>query len=192
MTASAPAWRPATTSAVKSGWANDTCASWTIRRPASGAKAAMTSRLAAQRQGWKPVFSGSFAFDTQDAERAGADAEGLLAFSGTVNFSGSERMADYRAAVARFVPGGVLGGPGAHAWAQGRLLQAATRSLPDQVTSAVIAAGLLGLHGENLGGIVPPLTFPDGPHRDVNRCIVPIRLAGGRWTQPLGHEFVCS
>jgi branched-chain amino acid transport system substrate-binding protein len=147
---------------------------------------------AAQRQGWKPVFSGSFAFDTQDAERAGADAEGLLAFSGTANFSGSERMADYRAAVSRFVPGGVLGGPGAHAWAQGRLLQAATRSLPDQVTSAVIVAGLLGLRDENLGGIVPPLTFPDGPHRDVNRCIVPIRLAGGRWTQPLGHEFVCS
>jgi branched-chain amino acid transport system substrate-binding protein len=147
---------------------------------------------AAQRQGWKPVFSGSFAFDTQDAERAGADAEGLLAFSGTANFRGSERMAKYRAAVARFVPGGALGGPGAHAWAQGQLLRAAGRSLPDEVTSAQILAGLLGLRGETLGGIVPPLTFSDGPHRDVNRCIVPIRLTGGRWTQPLGHEFVCS
>ena len=147
---------------------------------------------AAQRQGWKPVFSGSFAFDTQDAERAGPDAEGLLAFSGTANFSGSDRMADYRAAVARFVPGGALGGPGAHAWAQGRLLQAATRSLPDEVTSSSVLAGLLGLRSETLGGIVPPLAFPDGPHRDVNRCIVPIRLVGGRWTQPLGHEFVCS
>ena len=147
---------------------------------------------AAQRQGWKPVFSGSFAFDTQDAERAGPDGEGLLAFSGTANFSGSDRMADYRAAVARFVPGGPLGGPGAHAWAQGRLLQAATRTLGDEVTSAQILAGLSGLRGETLGGIVPPLTFPDGPHRDVNRCIVPIRLVGGRWTQPLGHEFVCS
>src|SRR5436305_724512 len=98
-------------------------------------------------------------------------------------------MADYRAAVARFVPGGTLGGPGAHTWAQGKLFQAATRSLPDQVTSAPILAGLLALRGETLGGIVPPLTFGDGPHRDVNRCIVPIRLTGGHWTQPLGDEF---
>jgi branched-chain amino acid transport system substrate-binding protein len=147
---------------------------------------------AAGRQGWKPVFSGSFAFDTVDAERAGPEAEGLLAFSGTADFEASPGMADYRAAVARFVPGGTTGGPGAHAWAQGRLLEAAGRPLPETVTSATILAGLLGLRGETLGGIVPPLTFPDGPHRDVNRCIVPIRLAGGHWTQPLGDQFVCA
>jgi branched-chain amino acid transport system substrate-binding protein len=147
---------------------------------------------AAARQGWKPVFSGSFAFDGQDAERAGPDAEGLLAFSGTADFDASPRMAGYRQAVARFVPGGAVGGPGAHTWAQGTLLQAATHTLPEQVTSAVIVAGLLALRGDTLGGIVPPLTFPDGPHRDVNRCIVPIRLAAGHWTQPLGDQFVCS
>ncbi|HZQ77921.1 MAG TPA: ABC transporter substrate-binding protein [Acidimicrobiia bacterium] len=147
---------------------------------------------AAQRQGWKPVFSGSFAFDTPDAERAGPEAEGLLAFSGTVNFDASARLADYRRAVATYVPGGALGGPGAHAWAQGRLLEAAARPVPGALTSAALLDGLLALHGETLGGIVPPLTFPDGPHRDVNRCIVPIRLAGGHWTQPLGDQFVCA
>src|SRR5581483_3962215 len=146
----------------------------------------------AQRQGWKPVFSGSFAFDTVDAERAGPDAEGLLAFAGTADFDGSPKMADYRAAVGRVEPGGATGGPGAHAWAQGRLLEAAGRHLPDTVTSAAILTGLWALRGETLGGIVPPLTFPDGPHRDVNRCIVPIRLAGGHWTQPLGDRFVCA
>jgi len=147
---------------------------------------------AARRQGWKPVFSGSFAFDTPDAERAGSDAEGLVAFAGTADFDGSPRMAGYRRAVTRYVPAGAVGGPGAHAWAQGRLLQAALRRLPDEVTSATVLAGLLAVRGEDLGGIVPPLTFPDGPHGDVNRCIVPIRLTGGRWTEPLGDAFVCS
>jgi len=144
----------------------------------------------AERQGWKPVFGGSFAFDTTDAEQASDILDGLLTSSLTLDFSASPKMADYRQAVARYVPGGKLGGQGANAWAQGKLLEAAARKVTGPLTSAALIDGLDRLSGETLGGIVPPQTFPKGkPH--FNPCIVPIKLAGGHLTEPLGETFVC-
>ena len=146
----------------------------------------------AERQGWKPLFGGSFAFDTVDAEQASDILDGLLSSSLTLDFSASAKMADYRDAVARFVPGGKLGGQGANAWAQGKLLEAAAGKVAGAaLTSAALIDGLDRLSGETLGGIIPPQSFPKGkPH--FNPCIVPIKLAGGHWTQPLGERFVCD
>ena len=145
----------------------------------------------ADRQGWKPTFGGSFAFDTADAEAASDILDGLLSSSLTLNWSASPKMADYRAAVARFVPGGKLGGQGANAWAQGKLIEAAVRQVTGPLTSATLMDGLDKLDNETLGGIVPPQRFPKGkPH--YNPCIVPIKLSGGKWTQPLGEKFVCD
>jgi branched-chain amino acid transport system substrate-binding protein len=145
----------------------------------------------AARQGWKPTFGGSFAFDTADAEAASDILDGLLSSSLTLNWSASPKMADYRDAVARFVPGGKLGGQGANAWAQGKLIEAAARHVTGALSGAALIDGLDGLDNETLGGIVPPQRFPKGkPH--YNPCIVPIKLAGGRWTQPLGEKFVCD
>jgi branched-chain amino acid transport system substrate-binding protein len=145
----------------------------------------------AARQGWKPTFGGSFAFDTADAEQSSDILDGLLSSSLTLNWSASPKMADYRDAVARFVPGGKLGGQGANAWAQGKLIEAAVRHVTGPLTSAALIDGLDKLDNETLGGIVPPQRFPKGkPH--YNPCIVPIKLTGGKWTQPLGEKFVCD
>ncbi|HVW31275.1 MAG TPA: ABC transporter substrate-binding protein, partial [Acidimicrobiia bacterium] len=146
----------------------------------------------AERQGWKPVFGGSFAFDTTDGEQASDILDGLLSSALTLDFSASPKMADYRDAVARYVPGGKLGGQGANAWAQGKLLEAGARHVTGPaLTSAALIDGLDQLSGETLGGIVPPQSFPKGkPH--YNPCIVPIKLVGGHWTQPLGERFVCD
>jgi branched-chain amino acid transport system substrate-binding protein len=145
----------------------------------------------AARQGWQPVFGGSFAFDTVDAEQASDLLDGLLATSLTVNFSSSPKMADYRDAVARYVPGGKLGGQGANAWAQGKLIEAAARSITGPLTGQGLLDGLHGLTGETLGGIVPPRSFPKGQSH-FSPCVVPIKLAGGKWTEPLGEKFVCD
>jgi branched-chain amino acid transport system substrate-binding protein len=145
----------------------------------------------AARQGWKPVFGGSFAFDTADAEQAADILDGLLSSSLTLDWSASPKMADYRDAVARFVPGGKLGGQGANAWAQGKLIEAAARPVTGPLTSAALIDGLDRLDGETLGGIVPPQRFPKG-RAHYNPCIVPIKLTGGKWTQPLGEKFVCD
>jgi branched-chain amino acid transport system substrate-binding protein len=145
----------------------------------------------AGRQGWKPTFGGSFAFDTADAEQAGDVLEGVLTSSLTLNWSASPKMADYRDAVARFVPGGKLGGQGGNAWAQGKLIEAAARQVTGPLTSAALIDGLDRLVDETLGGIVPPQRFPKGkPH--YNPCIVPIKITGGKLTQPLGERFVCD
>lgn len=145
----------------------------------------------AQRQGWQPTFGGSFAFDTADAEAASDILDGLLSSSLTLNWSASPKMAGYRDAVARYVPGGKLGGQGANTWAQGKLIEAAARHVSGPLTSAALIDGLDALEDETLGGIVPPQTFPKGkPH--YNPCIVPIKLTGGKWTQPLGEKFVCD
>jgi branched-chain amino acid transport system substrate-binding protein len=137
----------------------------------------------AARQGWEPTFGGSFAFDTADAEAADI-LDGLLSSSLTLNWSASPKMADYRDAVARFVPGGKLGGQGANAWAQGKLIEAAARHLSGQpLTGATLIDGLDKLDNETLGGIVPPQRFPKGKAH-YNPCIVPIKLTGGKWTQP--------
>ena len=38
-----------------------------------------------------------------------------------------------------------------------------------------------------------PITFNQGPHGRVNRCMVPIKIARGAIVAPLGNDrFVCA
>ena len=146
---------------------------------------------AAHRQGWNPVFAGAFQFDTDDIKPYAKELNGLLGFSLTVNYDASQLLEEYRQAVRRFVPGGKIGGLGAQAWAQGRLLEAASPFLSPSVTSRSIIDALYKLKAVDLGGLVPPVTFNKGAHRDVNHCYVPTVFASGRWTEPLGERFRC-
>ena len=40
---------------------------------------------------------------------------------------------------------------------------------------------LYKLRAIDLGGLVPPLTFNRGPHRDVTKCYIPTRFTRGRF-----------
>jgi branched-chain amino acid transport system substrate-binding protein len=145
----------------------------------------------AARQGYSGVLAGAFQYDLDEVKAYKTELDGLIGFSLTVNYDASPRLEDYRRAVARFVPGGGIGGLGAQAWTQGKLLEAIAPSLDDHVTATEIVQALLGLHDVDLGGLIPPITFKPGAHRDVNHCYIPTRFVGGRWTEPLGERFRC-
>jgi branched-chain amino acid transport system substrate-binding protein len=149
----------------------------------------------AHRQDWHPVFSATYSMDQEQIKAGGADVERLLAAASTVPYSTSPKMKPYLDAVARFVPGGAIGGVGAAAWAQGKLLERIGSFLGGEPpTRASIVAGLASLDHETLGGLVPPLTFPDGDRARVNLCIVPLRFEDGQF-RPLGGDdgnFRCA
>ena len=147
----------------------------------------------AHRQGWNPIVSGTYTINNQAMARANpADTEGMLGFSATAPYASSPLLADYRAAMERFSPGEELGGYGATAWVQDKLWERIAPALGDNPTRNGILAALYALRRETLGGLIPPVTFPQGPHGNVNLCGVPIKVSGGKITAPQGDKFVCA
>ena len=147
---------------------------------------------AAHRQGYRPQFVGGVAINEEAFKVGGKDVEGTISSAATVPYATSSKLADYRSAVARYVPGGAPGGTGASAWVAGKLLERVARGLPASPTTADILRGLYALHGDDLGGLVPPLTFPKGAHGKVNLCSVPVKFQNGGWTAPKGDSFLCA
>lgn len=156
---------------------------------------ASTVRIArsAHQQGWNPIVTVQHTGDSQSLLQ-NPDAEGVATDSSTVEWSAAAEMKPYRDAVARYQPGGELGGFGAAAWAAGKLLEAASRNLSDNPTSAELIASLLALRGETLGGIVPPVTFPkEGSRAGVNECVVIGVVKKGRLVTPgAPNQFACA
>jgi branched-chain amino acid transport system substrate-binding protein len=149
----------------------------------------------ARRQGWSPLFSATYSMDQEQIKAGKDEVEGLLASATTAPYSTSPKMKPYLDAVARFVPGGSIGGVGAAAWTQGKLLERIASFLDrEPPTRSSIFEGLFSLENETLGGLVPPITFPDGDRSRVNLCIVPLRFEQGLF-RPLGGNdtnFKCA
>ncbi len=103
----------------------------------------------------------------------------------------SPKLVPYLEAVRRYVPGGAVEGLGASAWAQGKLLERIAAHLSDRPSREELLTGLYSLRGETLGGLVPPLTFPRGPHGNVNQCVVPLRFSGGKFVPKDADRFFC-
>lgn len=98
-------------------------------------------------------------------------------------------------AMDRYAPGAEKGDFGAAAWASGKLLEAAAARISDSPTPAELLVGLHALRNETLGGIVPPLTFPQGRSRvNVNHCLVVGRVTNGKFAMKDGDpdKFVCA
>jgi branched-chain amino acid transport system substrate-binding protein len=149
----------------------------------------------AHRQGWSPLFSATYSMDQEQIKAGKEDVEGLLAAASTVPYSTSPKMRPYLDAVARFVPGGSVGGVGAAAWTQGKLLERIAPFLDREPPArSGVFEGLRSLDNETLGGLVPPITFPDGDRNRVNLCVVPLHFEGGLF-RPLGNDdtnFKCA
>jgi branched-chain amino acid transport system substrate-binding protein len=149
----------------------------------------------AHRQNWSPVFSATYSMDQEQIKAGKEDVEGLLAAASTVPYSTSSKMKPYLEAVARYVPAGSVGGVGAAAWVQGKLLERIASFLePEPPARTAIFEGLRSLNNETLGGLVPPISFPDGDRNRVNLCIVPLRFEQGIF-RPLGNDdanFKCA
>ncbi len=58
--------------------------------------------------------------------------------------------------------------------------------LDDDPSAAELTEAMYSLHGETLGGILPPITFPRAKDRsEVNLCVIPVTFKGGKFvTRP--------
>jgi branched-chain amino acid transport system substrate-binding protein len=148
----------------------------------------------AHRQNYRPQVSTPTAgYEPRFIRSGGADVEGTVVASSTVPWSTSPRLADYRAAMARFVPDGELSTLGAEMWGSGKLIEILARRFPANPTSADFLDALHSLRGETVGGIFPPLAFAKGRgHADTNQCVVPVKVVNGTF-QPLSDDqFSCA
>lgn len=148
----------------------------------------------AHRQNYRPQVSTPTAgYEPRFIRTGGADVEGTVVASSTVPWSTSPRLADYRAAMARYLPEGELSTLGAEMWGSGKLIEVLAKRFPANVTSADFLDALYSLRGETAGGIFPPLAFRKGTgHADTNQCVIPVKVVNGKF-QPLSDEqFSCA
>jgi len=87
--------------------------------------------------------------------------------------------------------------PSVAGWTSGLLLQAAIDALVNAarngpITSAMVVQGLLALHQNNLGGMVPPLTFIKGKPAPINPCYTVLELTTSGQRAPNGYQFSCQ
>ncbi|MGH8974419.1 MAG: ABC transporter substrate-binding protein, partial [Acidimicrobiia bacterium] len=146
----------------------------------------------AHRQDYSPVFSiQQSGFD--DALLAQPDdVEGFVTAGIVPDHNTSPKLADYRAALARWVPGGRRATISAGAWVGGKLIERLGVSFPPEPTSASFLDALHGLRGETLGGLMPPTTYEAGKgHARTNLCIIPVTVREGKFVSR-GEEFACA
>ncbi|MDQ1503428.1 MAG: branched-chain amino acid transport system substrate-binding protein, partial [Actinomycetota bacterium] len=148
----------------------------------------------AHRQGYHPQVSTPTAgYEPRFIHSGGDDVEGTVVASSTVPWSTSPRMAGYRAAMERFVPGGELSTLGAEMWGSGKLIEVLARRFPANPTSADFLDALYALRGETVGGIFPPLAFVKGQgHVATNQCVVPVKVVGGQFKPLSDDQFSCA
>ena len=148
----------------------------------------------AHRQNYRPQVSTPTAGYEPDFIRAGGDdVEGTVVASSTVPWSTSPRLADYRTAMARYVPDGEMSTLGAEMWGAGKLIELLARRFPANPTAADFLDGLYGLRGETVGGIFPPLAFVKGRgHGATNQCVVPVKVVGGQFKPASDDKFSCA
>ena len=139
----------------------------------------------AHRQSYEPLISSQFsAHDARFLQSGGQDVEGVLSGAMTPHWE-SPKMADYRNAMARYVPNAILGSGSGGAYVTGKLIEVVAKTFPaGPVASSDFLNGLYSLKGETLGGLVPPLTYKPGENHDLaNLCNYPTKIQGGKFVQ---------
>src|SRR5207248_209476 len=130
--------------------------------PATDLASVIRLKQAAARQNYSPLVSIHMqAHDERFIKTGGQDAEGILV-SGSFPSWESPLLADFRAAMARYVPGGIKASLSVQNWVAGKLLEQIAKGLPENPTSEDVLRGLYALKGETLGGLMPPLAYREG------------------------------
>ena len=147
----------------------------------------------ADRQGYHPVVSSQQATYEDRFIRDGGDIiNGVVVASNSAPYNTAPQLADYRAAMDRFVPGGVKSAFGGEMYGTGKLLEILAKSIPADPTSADFLKALHALRGETVGGIFPPLAFKQGTgHGDTNPCIIPVKVENRQFVPASNNQFLC-
>jgi branched-chain amino acid transport system substrate-binding protein len=145
---------------------------------------ASVARLAqsAHRQGYNPIFSGTYNLNQDLIYAGGKDVEGLILTSRTPPWDSSPKMQFYREAMDRYQPRAYRGDLGGGVFVVGKLLEEKIGPLiGEPPTTAQILEGLYALSNEKLGGLLPGIGFLHGEHFGTNQCVVPVKLTGGKF-----------
>jgi len=117
----------------------------------------------AHRQGYNPVFAIQYSAHADEfLKQGGAEIEGFTVGGSALHWDHALN-ADFRAAYQAYVPGGR--GYTSFAlvsWNAGKLLERVAPTWPAIPGPADVIASLRALHGETLGGRIPPTTFKPG------------------------------
>jgi branched-chain amino acid transport system substrate-binding protein len=140
--------------------------------------------------GYQPIWSATGLTLTSDLIKNPNVAGGELIAGANIfpwMYEGPE-TADYRAAMKQFDPGLAAAGATAAVWASGKLFEkaASKASGTGALTSARLLTGLYSIKGDNLGGLVPPLTYAEGAPAQKNACSFTVAIVAGKWTAPAG------
>jgi branched-chain amino acid transport system substrate-binding protein len=101
----------------------------------------------------------------------------------------SPAQQEIKKAVDRFDPTLEADGAFMFAWTGGKVLEAALKGKTGKIGGAEIIAGLHGLKNETLGGMIPPESWPPGPHSE-GRCGM-VSKFNGAGLDPTTGDFVC-
>lgn len=157
---------------------------------------ASVARLAqsAHRQGYNPIFSGTYNLNQDLIYAGGKEVEGLILTSRTPPWDSSPRMQFYRDAMDRYQPKAYRGDLGGGVFVAGKLLEEKIGPfLGEPPTTAQILEGLYALRNEKLGGLLPGVGFIRGEHFTTNQCVVPVKLTGGKFVaHDAAESFVCA
>ena len=107
--------------------------------------------------------------------------------------SDNPAVQEYAAALAKYAPDRMTTGNTfmAWAWASAKLFELAAQHVSDKPTSQDILNALWSMHGETLGGLVPPRTFTRNQPTPETYCTYEGVVQGGKWTAPLGLQPLC-
>ena len=157
---------------------------------------ASVARLAqsAHRQGYNPIFSGTYNLNQDLIYAGGKDLEGLILTSRTPPWDTSPKLQFYRDAMDRYQPKAYRGDLGGGVFVAGKLLEEKIGPfIGEPPTTAQIIEGLYSLRNEKLGGLLPGVGFVHGEHFGTNQCVVPVKLTGGKFVaHDAAESFVCA
>jgi branched-chain amino acid transport system substrate-binding protein len=154
---------------------------------------AVRAARSAHRQDYHPTISIQQAGFDDGLLTGGEDVEGVVTAGIVPDHNTSPKLADFRAAMARYLPDARKATLGAGAWTAGKLVELLGRSMPPAPASADFLTALHGLRGETLGGLQPPLTYEAGKgHAQTNLCVIPVVVRSGKFVAPGGDEFSCA
>ena len=147
----------------------------------------------ADRQNYHPVVSSQQAtYEDRFLKDGGEIINGVVVASPSAPYNTASQLADYRAAMDRFVPGGVKSAFGGEMWGAGKLLEILAKSLPADPASGDFLKALYALRGETVGGVFPPIAFKPGTgHGDTNPCIIPVKVENRSFVPASNYQFFC-
>ena len=148
----------------------------------------------AQRQGFTVIHSVQHSmFDSRFEGMP--ELEGVFTSSSVPMWNLSPKMADYREALKKYVPGGVASAWGATPWVGGKLLEKLAKNFSPNPTPADVLAGLYSLNNETLDGLLPGISYYKGEtHKMTNMCMVPVIMKDKKFIPRDGNtdKFICA